>query len=334
MRIKFYAILGTCGVVGLFLSGCRDQKKDDQVVSQRYIHKYGYAVSKEEWDSRSYPGQVITAMRNGITVTATYENGVLHGPSTYTFPHSQTVESYYFYDQGNLAKETHYNLSGMPARETVNHSPYRYTSTMWYAEGSPMSIEEFSNSDLYEGQYFTPANETESRVEKGNGLRIRRDQKGLLVSKDIIESGLMTRRESFYPSGTPESIVHYAKSQLHGEKKTFSLEGEPVAIEEWVNGQLHGKSTYFKNGNKVVEVSYLNGSKNGMEVHYIDGEVIAEEVQWENNKKHGASNYYINGIAQTTWFYDGEEVSRRKFDELNRLDEMISQISPETRITD
>ena len=90
---------------GLVLAGCGGNNGNAQVISKRYIHKYGYAVSQSEWDSNNYPGQVITNLRNGVTITATYEGGILHGPSTHTHPHSQTVQYYYLYNFGDLKKE-------------------------------------------------------------------------------------------------------------------------------------------------------------------------------------------------------------------------------------
>ena len=84
--------LMTLLLIGMF--GCNG-KKEDEVVDQLYVHKYGYTVSKEEWSSKNYPGQVITTRQDGVTVTATYEDGKLNGPSTETFPHSQTVETHF-----------------------------------------------------------------------------------------------------------------------------------------------------------------------------------------------------------------------------------------------
>lgn len=325
-------MLTVVALLGAVTTGCRDNDKEEQVVSQRYIHKYGYAVSKEDWESKNYPGQVVTTMRNGVTVTATYENGTLHGPCTHTYPHSQTVESYIVYDKGSPVRELHYDATGMPTQETTRLSPSRYTLTYWYTDGTPLSIEEYVNEELLEGQYFTQLNEMESRVDKGNGVRIRRTQQGILLSKDIIESGYMMVREAFYENGTPESTAHYSKGQLHGEKKNFAQNGEPLLIEEWVNGKLHGKATHFKNGSKYMELSYLDGLKYGPEIHYIDGEQVSQEVHWENDKKHGPSHFYVDGSTQTQWFYDGKEVSAKKFQELDRLDTMIGKISEDVKV--
>lgn len=328
MRRSIYLMLGT---VSLMLIGCGKKKADDDVVSQRYIHKYGYAVSKDEFETRKYPGQVITLLKNGVTITSNYENGVPHGICTHTYPNSQTVESYFVYNQGRLVKEILYDITGMPIREEVQLSPTRYATTLWYADGTPMSIEEFTNQELLEGQYFTMHNEVESRVEKGKGERIRRDVKGTLLSRDQIVEGYVTKHETFFPNGSPESVSYYYQGKLNGEKKTFTATGEPLATKEYVNGMLHGKVTLYKNGAKYLESFYLDNKKNGLEIHYIDGEIVSQEILWENDKRHGPSKYYVEGIAQTEYYYDGLAVSENKWNELNHIDQMIGQIAPEAK---
>ena len=192
-----------------------------------------------------------------------------------------------------------------------------------------MLVEEYIGEELLEGQYYTLANDVESKVQKGNGVRVVRDPLGPLLSREWVEDGHPVKKEMFYASGTPESVAEYRNGQLHGEKRTFTQTGEPLAIEEWVNGKLHGLATYFKNGNRYLEISYLYGQKNGIERHFIDGEIISQEITWENDLKHGQATFYMDEKPTLQWFYAGESVSRSKFDELNRLDQMISQISAE-----
>lgn len=318
-----------CGAVALLVCSCQKDNNNSQVVSQRYVHKYGYAVSQEEWASKNYPGQVITTLRNGVVVTATYENHELHGPCTYTYPNSQTVEKYVLYNQGAPVKEVHYDVSGMPMEETVQLSPSRHSLTLWYSDGAPRSVEEFANDELLEGQYFTVLNDVEARVEKGKGERVMRDAKGTLLYRDDVEAGFTVKRESFYPTGSPESVSYFAINKLHGEKKTYTVSGEPLAVEEWVNGQLHGKATYFKNGTKYLEISYLYGKKNGLESYFVDGDAISHQIVWDNDRKHGPEVYFVNGEEKTTWHYAGKEVSKANYDEQIRLDEIVSQVRPE-----
>jgi antitoxin component YwqK of YwqJK toxin-antitoxin module len=316
------------GFFGLFLAGCYNNKQESNVVSTRYIHKYGYAVSKDEFEERKYPGQVVTALKNGVTITSTYENGVLHGLSRHTFPDSQTIETDYLYNQGSLVKVNVYDVTGLPLREEVVLSPTRSSSTKWYSTGTPLSIEEFAGEEIVEAQYFNLQNEVEAQVQKGKGTRVLRNIQGILLSKDNIEEGYVTKRETFYPNGSPESIAFYVRGVLHGEKKSFTENGEPLAVKEYIAGKLHGKTTFFKNGARYVDIHYLDGLKNGLEIHYIDGTVVSQEIVWENDHKHGPSKYYIEGIAQVEYYYDGDLVSEAKWKELNQLDDMINKISP------
>ena len=320
-----YRICTLLAATALMTSACQKNKNDDQVVSQVYVHKYGYAVSQEEWEEKNYPGQVISTLRDGSTVTATYENGELNGPCTFTYPHSQTVEKYILYKQNSPVKEILYDITGMPTQETVQLTKNRSSLTTWYFDGVPRSVEEYSNDELLEGQYFTPTNELEARVEKGKGLRIIRDASGVLVCKDIIENGLLAKRESFYPNGSPECVANYEGGHLSGERRTFTLNGEPLALEEWANGHLHGVSTYYKNGTKELEISYLFGKKNGWENHFIDGLAVSRQIAWDNDIKHGPEIFYVPDGKKTLWNYNGKEVSQTRYEEMTRLDELISQ---------
>jgi antitoxin component YwqK of YwqJK toxin-antitoxin module len=309
------------------MTACRNPSSEHGVVSQKYIHKYGYAVSKEDWDTHSYPGHVVTNTADGVTITASYEHGILHGLSTYTYPYSTTIETALLHQNGELVKETRYDRTGLPLYERLHLSPSRYTLTTWYNTASPLSIEEWSNGELVEGQYLTLLNETESRVIHGDGMRVRRDPEGTLLSRDTIQKGWMVRRETFFPSGSPESITHYVANKLDGPRTIFNESGEPLAVEEWKNGKLHGLATYFNNGTKVKEVSYLYGQKNGLERDYLDGVTVTQEVVWENDQRHGPSIYYDRNNMRTEWYYNGTPISQRKFEEQTKLDEMIANIS-------
>lgn len=316
-------------VIGLIMSSC-GKDPNAQVISKQYIHKYGYAVSESEWNANQYPGQVITSMRDGVTVKATYENGVLHGPTTYSHPHSQTVQHYYLYHFGEQKKEVSYDSLGMPIQEKVQLSPTRFCLTKWYGDGSPLSIEDFTGVELLDGQYFTLNNEPESRVERGVGVRILRDQNGTLLSKDQIDSGYMTKREAYFPSGKLESISHYAFNKKNGERKAFTDSGFILAVEEWVDNQLYGKATYYTNGKKQTEVFYINGARNGLETHYVDGDKIEQEIYWTMDRRHGPTHFYVaDKVAKTEWFHNGKQVSKKRFDELDKMDQLITDGSSE-----
>lgn len=314
--------------VGLILAGCGGDNGSGQVISKRYIHKYGYAVSDSEWQANNYPGQVITTLRSGVTITATYEDGQLHGPTTHTHPHSQTVQYYYLYNNGDLKKEVIYDSLGMPIQEKLQLSPHRHCLTMWYGDGTPMSVEDYAGEELIDGQYFTLNNEIESRVERGIGLRTRRNQNGLLLAKEEIDKGYLTKREEFYANGAPHSITHFFMNQKNGERRAFSENGDPLAVEEWVNDQQHGKATYYTNGKKQIDVYYVNGARNGVETHYIDGEAVEQEIHWNHDKRHGPTKFFVgDNLAKTEWYYNGTAVTKKRFDELDQMDQMITHAS-------
>jgi len=313
-------------VATLLLSGCGSEQNNGEVISKRYVHKYGYAVSQSEWESNNYPGQVITTMRNGVTITSTYEDGLLNGPSTHTHPHSQTVQHFYLYEYGDLKKEVIYDALGMPIREKTQLSPHRCSITMWYGDGTPMSTEDYADDELLDGKYFTLNNELESSVERGNGLKTRRDQHGTLLSKNHIEAGYLTKKETFYSNGNLEEVAFYKMNQRNGERKVYTEAGDSLAVEEWVNNQIHGKATYFVNGNKQTEVYFLNGARNGIETQYIDGQTVEKEIAWNNDQRHGPTKFFVaDNLAKTEWYYNGKLVGKRRYDELLAMENMAIQ---------
>ena len=314
----------------LVLAGCGNDQGNNQVISKRFIHKYGYAVSESEWDANNYPGQIVTTLRSGVTITSTHENGVLHGPTTHTHPHSQTVEYLYLYNFGEVKKEIVYDSLGMPVHEKVKLSPQRFCITMWYGDGTPMSVEDFAGEELLDGEYFTINNDIESKVQRGIGMRTRRDQHGLLLAKDYFEDGYLHKKETFYPTGEPESISFFRMNKKDGERRVFSEGGEPLAVEEWIGGQLHGKAAYYKNGNKQVEVYFINDARNGLETHFIDGDRVEQEISWNNDRRHGPTKFYVNdAVAKTEWYYNGKLVPKKRYDDLIFIDQMVTQGSAE-----
>lgn len=320
MKKTVSLILGTCG---LLVSGCYE--KDENVISKNYIHKYGYALSKKEWESKKHPGQIVTTLKDGVTITATYEHGVLNGPYTTTFPHSQTIENYTLYNQGNVIKEISYDQKGMPQSEKIYLSPTRYSTTLWFSDGTPRSIEEYNGSELIDGQYFTVSNDTEARVVKGKGTRVLRGKCGILLSKDEIVRGDVVKHETYHANGVPSMVCTYVDLRLHGDKRTFDENGEPLSLEPYEDGQINGIATFFKNGYKYREVPYEFGKKEGKENFYVDGIIVSHDIQWLSDKEHGPSNYYVDGIAHTEWFYEGRKVSHREYRQLDRVDQLIAQ---------
>lgn len=326
-----YALLAISSLL-LLTTGCGQSKKQKgDVISQRYIHKYGYDVSRDDWQSQNYPGQVVTTLRNGITITSTYEEGILHGSHTETYPHSLTLRVKEIYQHGHLAKKTTYDIRGVPTNEEEYLSPSSVKISSWYKKGTPRSVEEHHENALVDGAYYTLSNELESRVENGYGTRTSRNPAGELLYKDRLEEGKMISRETYYQNGNPNTYISYQNGKMHGSKKIFGPSGEPVSIEPYEEGVLNGIVTNFQNGYRYHEVPFVNGIKEGQERYYVDGENVIEEIEWHGNLRHGQTVVYLDGYSRSEWYYNGDRVSKSKFNELVARDEMISTMHERSR---
>src|SRR3990167_8956970 len=153
------------GTIAMILGSCQSNDSFHQIISQKYVHKYGFDLSEEDWQKRAQEGQVVSKLKNGVTIARSYENGNLHGPTTYTFPHNKVIEKCLVYDQGTLLKETLYDTAGMPLREEVYEFDDRLILTLWNDKGVPLSIEEYDGDLLLNGKYFSADHEIEAQIE-------------------------------------------------------------------------------------------------------------------------------------------------------------------------
>lgn len=312
---------------GFILASCQNNGSLDQVISQKYVHKYGFDVSPKEWEERSQDGQIVEELKNGVTITRAYENGQLHGPTTYTFANSSVVEKLLTYDQGTLLKETLFDTTGMPVREDLYEFDDRNIITLWSNRGIPLSVEQYENESLIEGQYYTPDHELEAKVENGYGQRMKRTREGLLVSKDEIKNGMITERTTFHPNGEIHTVSHYHDYQLHGPQIKHTASGRPLMELSWDHGVLNGQKIIYRNGIRVAEIPYINGVKHGTEYHYDDLGNMISETTWRNNKKHGCCKSYTEDSVDAEWFHNGMLVDANKFVLLENREQMVAELS-------
>jgi len=307
---------------------CQKNDSAEGIVSQKFVHKYGFDVTEQEWEQRAEEGQVVTLLKNGVKITRSYENGFLHGNTTHTFAHSNTVEKLLTYDEGSLLKECVYDSTGMPIQEKIYELDDRMILTFWDNKGVPLSIEEFDGELLIEGKYYTPDHQCEGEVAQGVGDRIKRDRTGLLLSHDRMENGIMTSRTDYHSNGQIHIISHYHDHQLHGEQLKYSSLGRPVMILNWNHGILDGPKTVFRSGYKVAEIPYINGQKHGVEIHYDDLGNLTAEINWVNDKKHGSKKLFSeDGPEGEEWFHKGELVNREKFYLLEEREQLIAEFN-------
>lgn len=314
-------------LAALFAASCSNHDSFDGVVSQKFVHKYGFDVTKEEWDQRSQEGQVVTVLKNGVKITRSYENGILHGTTTHTFPYSNIVEKLFVYDEGILLKEVLNDSSGIPIQEEMYELDDKKIVTFWDEKGVPLSVEEFDGELLLEAKYYTPEHQLEGEVANGIGDRIKRDRTGLLISHDRIEDGIMTSKTTYHPNGQIHTVSHYHDHQLHGEQLKYSSLGKPLMILNWNHGVLNGPKIVFRSGYKVAEIPYIDGQKHGTEIHYDDLGNLTAEIEWRNNKKHGAQKMYSEEGDEIQWFHKDQVVSSEKFELLEKREQVIAEFN-------
>lgn len=314
------------GITAITLIGCNKNENDSNVVAQRFVHKYGFELSPNEWKERQEDGQIITQLDNGVTVTSSYVHGVLNGTTTYSYPNSTLIERLAEYDDGTLLKTVLYDMSGIPYREEVYEFDNKRVISTWDEKGIPQSIEEYHGNMLMKGDYFTSNNEQEAKVEEGAGTRIQRNRQGLLLSKDTIANGELVQRTSFHPNGQVHSTSSFKNYALHGKQVSFSPEGSILLEIDWNNGLIDGKEIHYLKGTKIQEVPYIMGKKQGMEMQYNPQGKILAQIQWDNDMRHGSSRFYDDEVTSIEWYYQDENVGFKKFQMMELRDKLMAEL--------
>lgn len=310
-----YIILA--GAIALTTTSCRSFRRAE-VVNETYIHKYGTPVQKEDWTRNGKDGQVVQLKSDGVTVRRTYSQGVLQGDTTYSFPNSSTIARVEHFENGEIVSKRDNYFSGVGREEERFEGAVISERLCWYEDGTPSVAEKYENGFIVSGEYRTPLNEVESKVVEGKGVRINRGSDGELVHKDTIEGGQMIERVTYFPSGDPSTVTPYKNGLVHGTRLTFLHGGLPNTVEEWTHGQQEGTTIVYLNGEKIAEVPYVKGKKDGVETRYKDGQMLVEEVTWRQDVQHGPRKIFLDeNNTKTEWFLEGEVVSRVTFERMN-----------------
>ncbi len=308
----------TLFVLGLFscLAACRSNYQGD-VVKSTYIHKYGVPVSHEEWKKQGEDGKIVQLHKDGVTTSRSYAGAVVHGECTYSFPNTSTLAKIEIYDQGMLVVRRANYTSGVPRSEEDFEHELIAKRSLWYEDGTPQTVESYANGLLASGEYRSSNNSIETRVKNGEGTRVIRDHEGLLLARESIESGRLVERMDYYMNGDPRAITPYQNDHIHGRRLTFVLGGLPSTVEQWEYDQQEGMTAVYQNGERVAEVCYIHGKREGVEKKFRDGTILVEEMTWKNDEPHGKRVIYVDGVVQTDYFHHGEFVSRPTFERLN-----------------
>lgn len=302
----------------LLTVACNRPCYNDNVVCETYVHRYGVPLDRQDWSARGQHGQIVTTRKDGVIVAKNYNYGVLHGETTYTFPHRDDIHKKEWYEEGELTQEEWNHSNGMPQQRVVYHSPSQQTHVVWYESGVPHCKEEYEDGQLVQGEYFSLSNQVETKVEAGHGVRTRREANGQLLSLDEFQDGQMKLRTTYHANGAPASLTPYVNGKAEGKKCTFLPGGEPNTIEEWRNDVQQGNTIEFQNGEKYADVPYQNGQRHGVERRYRNGNTLTEEVSWVRGQRHGPSYSYIGNDKKVSWYVQDREVNKPTYDVFER----------------
>ncbi len=153
--IYFLILLGS-------MSSCQNRNCSDEVVCET-VHRYGVPLAPSDWSDRGQCGQVMSMRKDGVSVVRNYDNGILHGECTYTFPHRDFIHKKEFYDQGHLTQDQIHYTSGLPQIHTHYEDSNRQSSTIWFESGAPHAHEKVENGQLIQGDYYDAEQHVDSR---------------------------------------------------------------------------------------------------------------------------------------------------------------------------
>jgi antitoxin component YwqK of YwqJK toxin-antitoxin module len=302
----------------MFLFGACSKSPQDDIVRTSYYHAYGPEVNAEDWKAQGSSGEIVQTLKNGVEVRKEYENGLLQGTSSWTFPYSKVVERVEEYHLGKRMLVGRNFENGSPEIEEEWEPGDRRIVHAWYPDGSPRLLEEFNQGRIVEGKYFTLEGEVEGSVSSGHGLRVERSGAGQLSLKEEVRSGDVMKREIFFPNGQLQEVVLFQGNKRHGECKRYAENGQTVAVENWCFGVLDGTQIFFEGGLPVRQVPYVLGKREGTELHFRSGtEEVIEEIAWHNDVRHGLSKTYVANHPITEWYWRGGKVTETQYKERN-----------------
>ncbi len=314
--IRFISVFISFFSFIFFFTSC--QSSSCGVVSEKFVHKYGFVVSKQEWEERGEEGQKISLLENGIEINRSYQEGLLHGPCTYTFPYSSQTRREEIYDQGDLLSVKFFDRQGIPVYEETFLIDNIKEISYWDKNGAPIAVEKYQGPLLSEGVYYTPFHEVEGKVAKGGGLRTLRDRDGVLLYQDRMEKGFLRQRTTYHPNGKVHQVIHYENYLPQGRKEEFTFLGNLRMISHWDKGILHGEKIDFREGRKFRRSLYNKGTLEGVQDRFDEEENLVQKTPFHEGKKHGEALALEKNEWKSSWFFQGKLVSEERFFQLEQ----------------
>lgn len=299
------------------LCGCNKTPQEISM-ADRYFHRYGVEVSKQDFDSRGRTGKIVSHLADGRIGEAHMKEGRLHGQKTLTFPYSEVIEITMDYEEGRLVSKTLHDQKGAPKEKTeFLAEDHQYVRQCWYPGGSPRSKEMWDQGRLMEASYYDLQNQSLSKVESGYGIRTLLNDEGAVTTREEYKGGWLCSQLRFDANtGATLAEIPFVKGIRSGIASFFDSNGELQRTESWQEGELDGEVIEYEKDYPSVIFTYSGGKREGLEYRYR-GEMLAETWQWKDDRRHGEHKVYVDEqLVRTDFYYDGVKVSKQGYDQL------------------
>ena len=160
---------------------------------------------------------------------------------------------------------------------------------------------------------------------KLEGVLVRYDEKGRLVSEEQYMKGVLQGSAQYYTytaEGTVKTTARYKNAQLDGEWTCFFPNGDPCIRASYKNGKLHGRRiSWYQDGKTSCEENYENGKLQGKRLiffpeggvwydeNYKNGRLDGERFCFFPNGNKYCNEYYADGLLEgprTVYAENGE----------------------------
>ena len=218
----------------------------------------------------------------------------------------------------------------------------------WSAPKSVSVLHAMTGDDAILQAFRTTVRETMNEMEAEMQTRVRKDKQDTdrttgnwvwsefvhLTSRPVANVPCpqihihcyMAKSEAFIRTALPRASPTTLRARSM-ERKVCSPRPESRSPASSIKGAFSTASpSTSRTAQKANRSATTKGTGTALEVHYLDGDAVSQEIHGSTTASMGPRPS-ISTARQNEWYYDGEQVTQKKFEELNRLDEMISRIS-------
>lgn len=258
-----------------------------------------------------------------------YQNGDLHGLSTYYYPSGQ-IERQEPYLRGNLegVVTTYYASGKLRSKTHFVQGKKEGPSLGYFSSGEICWSETFSNSLLVQGAYFSPTGKQIAEVVDGMGFQALYSGEKLSFLAQIFQGSIEGSVQQFDEKENCTGTYFLKNGMKHGEETGYYIPTSPGTAPQlhfsiqWDKDKIHGSvKTWYPGGQIESQREFARNKRNGNSLSwYLDGSLMSIEEYEEDKLTKG--QYYkrhekdpissvFNGSGVAT-LYDEEGVFLKK----------------------